>query len=273
MLLRRAVRTAGAVRVPARRYIFVSPAPREFRIVEVMECSPAQLFAVVSDVDKYSEFVPFCTGSSVLHRRSATSFDAQLSLGFLGFSEAYTSRVTINPVSAIDAEASHSRLFSTLLTQWRLAEGPRPGTCEFDFKLQMQLRSLVHDRALGGVLDTIAAQQVVAFRGRCASLFAAPPGRQRRVERTGGEAAHPAADHPACERVVSSGETGDTGAESAPAPTPEGGGWDSERASCALQIDPLWRQRVEAAFDAHQVTTTTCRGQNTMRGGQDQGQC
>lgn len=334
MLLRRAAARSAARSLPFRRWFLGVPARREFCIEEVVECSPEQLFAVVAGVDRYAEFIPFCTQSAVLKRRSATSFDAQLSLGFLGFAESYTSRVTLRPVSAVDAEAADSRLFSMMMTQWRLAEGPRPGTCQFDFKLQLQLRSLVHDRALGRVLDTIATQQVQAFKARCATIYRPLQyGRDKRgasasagavalggaasaVVRTRGAAAPPAAasspvadaaDSPAPERThelvseagagegcgmqvegAASGERGDSqhgaretarkrvasqaaggtgrwaainGSSKAQAGRARGAAGRQRGAAAAalegfregaLQIDPAWRQRVEAAFDTRQ---------------------
>ena len=148
-----------------------SPPRHDFSIRDEVECTPAQLFAIVADVDRYSEFLPFCTSSRVLQRHGSTSFEAKLSLGFLGFAEEYSSKVTLRPPYSVAAQAADSQLFSHMHTEWRLEEGPRQGTCALDFRLEMQLCSLVQDHALRRVLDKIAAQQVAAFKKRCVQMY------------------------------------------------------------------------------------------------------
>ena len=55
-----------------------------------------QVFSVVADVERYSEFVPWCRAARVLERRSETEFTADLDVGFRFFSERYTSRVKVD---------------------------------------------------------------------------------------------------------------------------------------------------------------------------------
>lgn len=57
--------------------------------------SPEQLFNVVSAVDMYEEFLPWCRRSRIVKRNSDQSFDAELQIGFKFFLESYLSRVEI----------------------------------------------------------------------------------------------------------------------------------------------------------------------------------
>ena len=77
-----------------------------------MPCSYSrqQLYEVVADVDSYNKFIPFCTNSKVLTRREllkdlelpdAFTMDAELTVGFLSFSESYVSRVTCSPYNSV----------------------------------------------------------------------------------------------------------------------------------------------------------------------------
>jgi len=234
-----------------------TPPRHDFRIHEQIDCTPAQLFAVVSDVERYAEFLPFCTSSRVIRRRNCTSFDAKLSLGFLGFSEAYTSKVSLRPPYSVEARAADTSLFSHLRTEWLLSDGQRRGTCALEFRLEMQLRSSLHDHALRRVLDKIAAQQVAAFKQRCVQLYG-PSSEQS----TDGVAANDPEGRCAAveEPPRGPGESAATAAEEGGAETREGekaaGGQleqAAEGAATVLQIDPSWRQRVEATFDAFQV--------------------
>jgi coenzyme Q-binding protein COQ10 len=62
-----------------------------------------QLFEVVADINSYPSFVPYCKHVSILSPPTRLSTDgttveeASMTVGFLGFTESYTSRVTSRP--------------------------------------------------------------------------------------------------------------------------------------------------------------------------------
>jgi hypothetical protein len=59
----------------------------------VVPFSCSEMFDVVADVDRYSEFLPFCVESRVLRRPNDNVMEAALRVGFNIFTESYTSRV------------------------------------------------------------------------------------------------------------------------------------------------------------------------------------
>ncbi|ETI34579.1 hypothetical protein F442_18712 [Phytophthora nicotianae P10297] len=59
----------------------------------VVPFSCAEMFDVVADVQRYSEFLPFCVESRVLRRPNENVMEAALRVGFKLFTESYTSRV------------------------------------------------------------------------------------------------------------------------------------------------------------------------------------
>jgi coenzyme Q-binding protein COQ10 len=58
----------------------------------VLPYTPEQLFALVADVERYPEFLPWCVGARVRERR-ADLIVADLIIGFRMFRERFTSRV------------------------------------------------------------------------------------------------------------------------------------------------------------------------------------
>ena len=48
----------------------------------VRDVAPAELFAIVADVNKYHEFLPFCRRSKVTHEIDKDRFEAELEIGF-----------------------------------------------------------------------------------------------------------------------------------------------------------------------------------------------
>ncbi|KAJ3412168.1 Coenzyme Q-binding protein coq10a, mitochondrial [Chytridiales sp. JEL 0842] len=98
--------------------------------------SQRQLYNIISDVDKYKHFVPFCIISQVLSKRfippntqqSSTTpaknyskmiMKADLEVGFQAFTERYTSEVTCTFPREVKAVASQTHLFKTLITTWK----------------------------------------------------------------------------------------------------------------------------------------------------------
>ena len=69
--------------------------------------SQKELYAVVADVASYPTFIPFCTSSRIdkqaLERamQGRTVVEAQLSVGFMNFTEKYTSIVTCEPFKSV----------------------------------------------------------------------------------------------------------------------------------------------------------------------------
>ena len=125
---------------------FFTPTLHALQRKQCVPYSSEQVYAVVSDVERYAEFLPFCSASRICARHGPASFDATLTLGFLAFSETYTSRVTLEPPRGVTAVATDTTLFSHLSTRWRLTDGREPGTCELHFVLEMQLKSILQDQ-------------------------------------------------------------------------------------------------------------------------------
>jgi len=81
--------------------------------------SAKEIYAVVADVASYPKFVPFCTGSTIdksalaraMHEK--TVLDAELTVGFMNFSESYVSTVTCIPYTSVQVWilAFHITLF------------------------------------------------------------------------------------------------------------------------------------------------------------------
>ena len=82
--------------------------------------SQKQLYNIISDVDNYHHFVPYCTESKVLTKwrvnspdvdEKAVKQEARLTVGFLAFKESYVSEVTCRPFHSVEVCQSLSYLF------------------------------------------------------------------------------------------------------------------------------------------------------------------
>lgn len=57
----------------------------------VRRYTPEQLYSVVSQVEHYKEFVPWCERSTVMYRKDDTYMEAELEVGFKVFVERWAS--------------------------------------------------------------------------------------------------------------------------------------------------------------------------------------
>ena len=243
----------------AHRQLF-TPTLHALQRKQCVPYSSEQVYAVVADVERYAEFLPFCSASRICARHGPASFDATLTLGFLAFCETYTSRVTLEPPRSVTAVATDTNLFSHLSTRWRLADGREPGTCELHFVLEMQLKSILQDQALQRVMDRVVEQQVAAFRKRCDDLYCdqrlGTPEPGAPAHRPPASALPPPPTPTPTPTPTPAPPTRTTTAAAAvaaaaaladprkPPPPPVGQQY-------TLQIDPAWRHPVEAAYEAH----------------------
>lgn len=120
---------------------------------------PEHLFRIINDVDKYHQFLPYCTESRVLqYSACGTMYDAVLRVGLPGLSstfsstsvveERYISRVRmISPTSTIlnnsddnitpmtwtvEAKSIQSKLFDSLKSRWQLTLVNNDGKTQHD---------------------------------------------------------------------------------------------------------------------------------------------
>ena len=177
----------------------------------VRNVTPSQLFAIVADVNKYHEFLPFCRRSRVTNRIDKDRFEAELEIGFKVFNEKYTSKVTLDaPRKVVAEDKSHEEdgggtLFEKMRTVWRfreleeeeeeeedvdsdsgkenddasLKENKPVVSTVVDFEIAFKVKSSTHAAALSVFFEDVANTQIQAFEKRCRSLMALPSNSSR----------------------------------------------------------------------------------------------
>lgn len=96
-------------------------------------------------MDDYHEFVPFCSASRVTRRLSPTALEAELTIGFRIFTEAYTSRIDYVRPSSIRIKSVQSSVFGHLISTWGFEPNPaNPQECyvKFDVRARGPLKGV-----------------------------------------------------------------------------------------------------------------------------------
>ena len=139
----------------------------------ILPYTPEQVFNLVADVERYPEFLPWCVACRIKKRESATSFTADLAVGFKMVREQFTSRVTLDPPasnskSAIAVEYLNGP-FEHLRNTWDFK--PVPGGTEVKFFLSFEFRSKLLQAVIGVLFEEAVHRMVGAFETRAARLY------------------------------------------------------------------------------------------------------
>lgn len=135
---------------------------------KILPYTPEQMFALVADVERYPEFLPWCVACRIRRKETPTTFTADLQVGFKMVREQFTSRVSLEPSQAIKVTYLNGP-FEHLTNEWKFA--PAPGGAEIDFYLSFEFRSRILQTLIGVLFEEAVHRMVSAFEVRAAKLY------------------------------------------------------------------------------------------------------
>lgn len=134
--------------------------------------SADQMYALVADVERYPEFLPWCAAARVLKVTEMGDhrvMEADLVISFKVFREKFGSHVTLwDGERRVDTRYIDGP-FKHMESTWAFRDVD--GGCEVDFSVDFEFRNPVL-RAVIGVVFNEAMQRIVrAFEDRAATLY------------------------------------------------------------------------------------------------------
>ncbi|GMH42091.1 hypothetical protein BSKO_10010 [Bryopsis sp. KO-2023] len=132
--------------------------------------SPEQLFTVVSSVEHYQDFVPWCVKSTLL-KREGNYAEAELEVGFQVFVERYLSRIKMQPPHALQTATDESTLFHHLNSEWKFEPGPTPTTCQLHFHVDFAFKSQLYRQVASVFFEEVVKKMLGALENRCETVY------------------------------------------------------------------------------------------------------
>ena len=187
---------------PARRHFFDLPGTEVIKLSEsrLLPYKPDTLYTIISDVDRYREFIPYCQQSRVTKWSSPDKDgrkwpeEADLKVGWGGFEETYTSKLFCVPGSivealggdakttlnksqlahhsqaSIDAPATSNAMFKKMATKWSI-QPSGPDRTKVDLDIEFQFSNPLYGAVSKAVAPKLAETMIEAFEKRAKSVL------------------------------------------------------------------------------------------------------
>lgn len=135
--------------------------------------TPAQMFALVADIEAYPQFVPLCVGLRVISRQSEAEREtlvANMEVGYKAIRETFTSKVICErPLLKILVHYIDGP-FKYLENSWGFREDGDNG-CKVDFQITYEFKTRMLSLLMGGMFDAAFRRFAEAFEKRADQVY------------------------------------------------------------------------------------------------------
>jgi len=133
----------------------------------VISYTPAQMYDLVADIERYPEFLPWCVDVRKVSEKNNV-VEAQVAVGFKALRERFTSRNTLTPKSRIEVEYLNGP-FRYLNNHWIFH--PHAKGCEVEFFIDFEFKSKLLQVVMGPLFNEAVRIMVRAFENRARTIY------------------------------------------------------------------------------------------------------
>lgn len=132
-----------------------------------------KIYALVMDIEKYPEFLPWCKQAKIIQEISTQNLHADLLINFKSFFEKYRSNVSHGKSGAhtyfVDVVAIEGP-FKKLVNQWTFHDLEN-GKCEVKFFIDFEFNSFLLSKLISPIFEKAAEKMMEAFEKRAEKLY------------------------------------------------------------------------------------------------------
>lgn len=153
------------------RTFFGSSKPQSYELSKVLHGSPEQVYNIVSQVDKYKQFVPFVEESFISDKEQETNIPtkAGLVVGWKDIVERFECDLKCIKNCKVNAKSIQLDLFENLETEWNFKEFSKD-KCQVDFKLLYKFKNPLYDKVSFMFAPQVTEIMIGAFEKRLKKL-------------------------------------------------------------------------------------------------------
>jgi coenzyme Q-binding protein COQ10 len=138
----------------------------------------ADMFALVADVERYPEFVPFCRSLKVRRRgqdeRGRETIVCEMTIAYKVIRETFTTKVTLDKEALAIIVDYLSGPFRKLENRWSFRDAGECA-CEVEFYLHYEFQSRAFALVMGAMFEAVFRRFADAFERRADQIYAARP--------------------------------------------------------------------------------------------------
>lgn len=146
-------------------------------VSRILPYAPQQLWALVGDVDRYPEFVPWITAMRTWNPRNegddVSLVDAEAQVGFSFLREKFATRVKRDATARTVEVGLLYGPFKRLANRWRFSPHPLGTLVEFD--IDFEFRSRLLDGLLAANFSRAVDKLMSCFDARARALYGPAP--------------------------------------------------------------------------------------------------
>jgi len=145
--------------------------------IKILSNSAKEIYDLVFDVEKYPEFLPWCSQAKITKKHDERHFEADLTINFKGFSHKYSSDVRAGKIDDDDYLISVVAIdgpFKNLVNQWQFKDLAKRGDdkkCEVKFFIEFEFRSKILNKLMGFVWHKATQKMIGAFEKRAQEIY------------------------------------------------------------------------------------------------------
>jgi len=140
----------------------------KYLIKKKLNYSNKQMFDLISDVEKYPEFLPWCISTNI-YNKSNDIFYSDMKIGFKFFKETFTSKVTFLEADKVCSE-SVSGPFKKMNNIWQI-DYLTENECEINLTIEFEFKSFILQNIIGKLFETASKKMITAFEERANQLY------------------------------------------------------------------------------------------------------
>jgi ribosome-associated toxin RatA of RatAB toxin-antitoxin module len=149
---------------------------REIQRSALVAYTPAQMFALVDDFERYAEFLPWVSAAQLLERTDSERV-GRLEVSRAGLREQFTTRNTVTPPSRLEMKLLDGP-FRLLEGAWSfdpIGDAQAPRGTRIGLVLRFEFKNRMTDLLLASKFASSCDTLVDAFVKRARDIYGAPP--------------------------------------------------------------------------------------------------